>query len=127
MNMTTVMWLQMQRQSKAGHWCSAEGVYSLDLSCKLSCPGGNGAEGALREQWTHIQAGFVRPLLQWQASHILCKYALLRSAAEAFSPVRSLQILISQVTVVGFQPVCAADITIQASQINLATLSLHFL
>lgn len=70
---------------------------------------------------------FVRPLLRWQASHILCEYAPLRSAAEAFSSVRALQILISQVTVVGFKPVCAADITIQPSQINLPTLSLHFL
>lgn len=74
---------------------------------------------ALRGQWTYIQAGFVRPPQQCQASHILCKYALLRSFAGAFSPVRSPQILISQVTVVGFKPVCAADITIQASQINL--------
>lgn len=62
---------------------------------------------------------FCPPPQQCQASHILCKYALLRSFAGAFSPVRSPQILISQVTVVGFKPVCAADITIQASQINL--------
>lgn len=74
----------------------------------------------------YIQAGFVRPPQQCQASHILCKYALLRSSTEAFSPVQSPQILISQVTVVGFKPVCAADTTIQAFQINLGTLSLHF-
>lgn len=67
------------------------------------------------------------PPQQCQASHILCKYALLRSFTEAFRPVRSPQILISQVTVVGFQSVCAADTTFQASQIHLEALSLHFL
>lgn len=81
---------------------------------------------ALREQWMYIQAGFVRPPQHCQASHILHKYALLRSFTQAFSPVRSPQILISQVTVVGFKPVCAADITVQASKINLRNLSLHF-
>lgn len=73
----------------------------------------------------YIQAGFVWPPQQSQASHILCKYALLRSFTEAFSSVQSPQILISQVTVVGFKPACAADITIQAFQINLGALSSH--
>lgn len=66
------------------------------------------------------------PPQRCQASHIRCKYALVRGSSRAFSPDRSPQILISQVTVVGFKPVAAADITIQASQINLGTLSLHF-
>lgn len=63
------------------------------------------------------------PLSGAKASHILCKYALLRSFTEAFRPVGSPQILISQVTVVGFKPVCAADITIQAFQINSGSIS----
>lgn len=44
----------------------------------------------------------------------------------AFSPDHHPHILISQVTVVRSEPVRAADITIQALQINLGTFSLHF-
>lgn len=68
--------------------------------------------GSQRTVDVHTGWGFfyflmsLRPPGQWQASHILCKYALVRSSAGAFSPVRSPQILISQVTVVDLQPVC---------------------
>lgn len=86
---------------------------------ELSKPAGSGADGLSEDSGRTDGLVFVRPPRQFQASHILCKYALVRSSAGAFSPVRSPQILISQVTVVDFQPVCAADITIQASRINL--------
>lgn len=95
--------------------------------CKLSWPGGYGADGLSENSGrTYGLVLSAPPPQQCQASHILCKYALLRSFTGAFSPVQSPHILISQVTVVGFKPVCAADITTQALQINLGTLSLHF-
>lgn len=78
--------------------------------CELSRPAGSGADGLSEDSGRTYRLVFVRPPRHCQASHILCKYALVRSSAGAFSPVRSPQILISQVTVVDFQPVCAADI-----------------
>lgn len=111
--------------------CAAWGVMLVNsvYMCEPSRPAGPGADGLSEDSGRTYRLVFVCPPRQCQASHILCKYALVRSCAGAFSPVRSPQILISQVTVVGFQPVCAADITIQASQIYLGVgaLSLHFL
>lgn len=108
--------------------CVAWAVMLVDsvYMCEPSRPAGPGADGLSEDSGRTYRLVFVRPPRQCQASHILCKYALVRSSGGAFSPVRSPQILISQVTVVGFQPVCAADITIQASQINLGVGSPFF-
>lgn len=92
----------------AGKMCVAWGVMLVNsvYMCEPSRPAGPGADGLSEDSGRTYRLVFVRPPRQCQASHILCKYALVRSSGGAFSPVRSPQILISQVTVVGFQPVC---------------------
>lgn len=91
--------------------------------CTLSWPADYEPDGLSGSRKGTSNMVLSAPLSGAKVSHILCKYALLRSFTEAFSLVRSPQILISQVTVAGFKPVCAADITIQAFQINSGSLS----
>lgn len=87
-------------------------VCMRELSGPAGSGSGSGADGLSEDSGRTYRLRFfyflmsLRPPGQWQASHILCKYALVRSSAGAFSPVRSPQILISQVTVVDLQPVC---------------------